>query len=397
MKFELVPTHNPKDSDLPESGIKKKSPPPLKWRLVDSKLKESERTQENKRALFELYGIDPEILADPVEYRTIYRTLRFAVTNRILTRNPRGMLILDVRQLRSLNFKHAASSGSPEYTSVDNVLKLLSHLSGFTTDEARSPEFAAGKLAPHPFYHLPTTRDALYADYGRTTDSSAVKPWEIASYTHWTNDVALPSGERTNKTELMVLYFLHKLQARRTPDGTLEIWDEGKQLFRRFSTPLFLSLTGYTPQKKSGSPDRSHRRLSFTDNPLLFIKEYAPDLFRRGVFRESDFQLTGNTTTAELFSPHERRLSQHNGFVTFTNASGQSAKYYIGKKHIIGTDIPINFETMRACLLDPNTVGIVEYRDNKRYLISTFPLADQDEIENQKHHIRDVGDIRQGV
>ncbi len=389
MKFEATPSYNPESSDS-SSRDKQKGPSPLGGlRIVDFKKKESPRTQHNKRALIELYGIDPEILVDPIEYRTIYHTLRFAITNRILARNPRGMLILDVGRLRSLTFKHSNSHGSGDYISVDKVLNLLSHLSGFTSEEARTPEFAAGKLAPHPFYHLPETRDDLYTRYGTTTDTSLVKPWEIASYTHWTNDITLESGERTNKTELLVLYFLHKLRARRTEAGILEVWDEHEQSFRRFSTPLFISLTGYNPQKKSGTTDTSlRRRLSFADNPLLFIREYAPDLFRRGVLRESDFQLTGNTATAELFSPHERRLSKHNGFVMFTNASGQTAKYYVGTNYIVGTDIPINFETMRACLLDSETVGIVEYRADTRHLIATFPLADTGEIENQKNRIR---------
>lgn len=178
----------------------------------------------------------------------------------------------------------------------------------------------------------------------------------------------------------MAAQLLGNLKARRTPEGELEIWNKGA--YEKFSAQKFSQLSQHKP-----ALDESGKRYSFESNTIAFVQKFAPHLLAEGILRREDFKILGSSSTAEIFSTHERSLKPKTPTVMFTGEAGKPVSYYIGREKITGTDYPIDSHKTKVVLLDEKLAGIVDEFHGKRELKYIFPLLNSEETEAVREQV----------
>lgn len=236
------------------------------------------------------------------------------------------------------------------------------------------------KTEPRPVVSLPKSLSSLPGFYQTAESNSILKPWEISGNSNSIyRPIRLDSGEEITTAELRVAgILLGQLKARRNTAGVLEIWNG--ESFEPFTAGSFRKLSGINPTSKT----QGNKEMRLHGNGLAFIQKHLPRLLESGVFQRQDFKVQGGSSTAETFNVNERRLNPKAPFVNFTTAPGRSAKYYIGREKLVGTEERIDPEKMNVRLLDPNTAGVVEERHGKKTLRYVFNLLGEGEVEEKQ-------------
>lgn len=271
-----------------------------------------------------------------------------------------------------------------------NTIQILSGVKTYTKEQIELLNNGKNDVPPKELIALPSNVQELVTSYPGRAENSIFKPWDVSRITRWTNDVVLPSGEKTNPGELAVVYMLQeKLKAKRDKNGELFILNPENKQYQKFSGESFEKFSGIEPKFTHSDSKKSYvKALSLGNNGVLFASKYLPNLIDSGVLKSNDFQTLGGSSTSEVFGAHPRSLNPRAPFLNFTNKDGVSAKYYIGKNKIVGTETVIDPEHMEAVLIDESHAGIVQEIHGKKELIYTFPLADSTELQFKQNILK---------
>lgn len=237
------------------------------------------------------------------------------------------------------------------------------------------------KKPTRPILVLPKNLKELETgEYQRNSSKAMIQPWEIGKqFTGWKNEIPMADGEKLTFSELAMAQALARVQARRNKNGDLEIYDEEKKDYVKFSGTLMKKVLG-------GSIGGSSENIYM--NSLLFAKNQLPNLLRIGMLKESDFRTTADSSTAKIHNVHERRLNKTSGNVSFSNSHGQFARYYVGKEKLIGIGIPIDHEHMTARMLDKQNVAIVQDVAGEKTIVATFPLLGREQLSKIQEAVK---------
>lgn len=238
------------------------------------------------------------------------------------------------------------------------------------------------KKPTRPIMALPKNLKELETgEYQRNSSKAMIQPWEIGKqFNGWKNEIPMADGEKLTFSELAMVQALAKVQARRNKKGELEIHDEEKKDFVKFSGTSMKKVLG-------GSIGGSSENIYM--NSLLFAKNQLPNLLRIGIIKESDFRTTADSSAAKIYNVHERRLSKTSGNVSFSNTSGQSAQYFVGKEKLVGIGMKIDHEHMTARMLDRQNVAIVKDEKGEKTIVATFPLLREEQLSKIQDAVKE--------
>lgn len=223
-------------------------------------------------------------------------------------------------------------------------------------------------------------------EFAEQSRNSIINIWDLEKKFHyWGTKIKTQSGEEVTLSELrLVAAIFGDLKAKRDQEGRLIVYDSKRNEWRLFSSNLFLELTKITMT----APDMNNdRRISFHSNPMVFINKYSPNLLKTGLLQPTDFRVRRGTSTSELFDIEKRRLNPAQPYVVFRGNGGHSARYYLGRNKIVGTEIPVTGDTF-TIELDPETGGVIENRLGTPRLLCTIKLFKQNEVQKKREEAR---------
>ncbi len=286
-------------------------------------------------------------------------------------------LVVDVEALKNWSSRNEINGASRKLNQTDMV-QLFSEMTGVPkgaqdseTDESILQQLII--VLPKSLLDMENKSDAGYAS---RSQKAMLQPWELGQKKkNWADPMILDSGEQTNLAEVAMTAVLHKLGAERNENGQLTIIhpQTGKRI--PFSSSLIKDFVGINPSSSKGN-----NKNTFDSSPLQFTIKYLPHLLQSGLLRQSDFRTLGGSRSAEIANVHERRFNKTTGNVSFTNTSGQSAQYYVGKEKLVGIGMKIDHEHMTARMLDRQNVAIVKDEKGEKTIVATFPLLREEQL-----------------
>ncbi len=288
-----------------------------------------------------------------------------------------GQPVFDVEKLKHWSSRDEIYVASKKMTQPDMV-RVLASTNGLAKSETENTP--AEKAIARPVMATPANVEDLLAtgqnSYAERNKSALLEPWELGQkHQSWTGAFVLDSGEQVNLAEMAIATTLRKWQAERGNDGRLIVTHPVSGQRVPFSASMIHEFAGIKPQTVEDK-----KLLSFDGNPLKFATKYLPHLLEGGLLQRSDFRVLAGSRTAAEFNVHERRLNPKAPNVSFSNADGQYANYYVGRQKLVGTGIEIDPEHMTARLLDKQTAAIVKEEQGKKTIVATFPLLGSEEL-----------------
>ena len=279
-----------------------------------------------------------------------------------------GQSIFDSEKLKDWSSRNEINAGHRKLGHLE-IIKALSSITGKTkigTEQAVT-------VLPKSLEELLGAEKNKYTEKSKT---AMLQPWEFGQrQLAWIKPLELESGEQTSLAEIAIGYTLSDWQAERGNDGRLTVIHPVSGRRVPFSASMFSEFAGIKPQT---SEDK--KLLSFDGNPIKFATKYLPHMLESGILSKEDFRVVAGTETAKQFNVHERNLKPGVPNVGFTNSSGQFANYYIGRDKIVGTGIKLDHEHMKAIQLDQETIAIIEEKDGKKTIVTTFALLAKEEL-----------------
>jgi hypothetical protein len=123
--------------------------------------------------------------------------------------------------------------------------------------------------------------------------------------------------------------------------------------------------------------------------PGAFIQQHCPNLVRLGVLNPSDFKkLSPQGFESIPIAPSDRKISLA-PHISLQTPGGKSSNYYIGRNTIVGTEIPIDRNSMIVRYLDNQTCGIIRITNTTEEVITTFKLLSTEEVQKKRDALKE--------
>lgn len=295
-----------------------------------------------------------------------------------------GRLIFNVPRIKHEVYQQSVDLArrknySRRKMSAELLMGALSGLQGYSLEDTKTQEFTDHKLPPKEVLPLPKDIASITTEYPEKTRNALLNVWNVKKRILWTKPIILESGETTNAAELTIAErLINELKARRNEKGQLEIFDRYSNQYERFGTQRFRKLTKLIIKTFS-----DNMFIGFDSTPALFANRYLPNLLRQQFLRLEDFRRMVRTKSSEIFGSRAEFLDSKTPFHTLNNGK-TSARYYINRDKIVGTNTRVDPQTMFIRNLDLNTAGIFDRRHGKTLLLYTIDLLTDEEIEAKR-------------
>lgn len=270
--------------------------------------------------------------------------------------------------------------------SADEAFYALRGLKGFNSEELKNDKTENKENTPlRDIIAAPTSIEEL-PKFVEQSRNSIINIWDLEKKFHyWETKIKTQNGEEVTLFDLRaVVAIFGDLKAKRDQEGKLLVYDKERNQWRPFSSNLFRELTKLNITGTDASGDHI---ISFYGSPMAFVNKYGQNLLKTGLLQPSDFRVRRGTRTSELFDVEKRRLNPNQPYVVFRGGEGHSARYYLGKSKIVGTEIPITGETF-TIELDPETGGVIENRLGTSKLLCTIKLFKENEVQKKREEAR---------
>lgn len=297
-----------------------------------------------------------------------------------LLRVENQQLVFDVDGINELKLRELVNPR--EKIGSFDIVEVFKDLKGFSLEESQKPEFNEGEKKAKPVVVFPDSLEDMFANgehgYANRNQQALLQPWKIGQAVKgWIRPVPLKSGETTNLSEMSISNELFgRLQVQRKQNGELTVIHPKTNQRVAFTPSMIQEFFHFGPGTREGK-----RHLSWDSNPLEFATKYMLNMIKSGWLKKSDLRIMGGRATAEVHNVHDKRLNPKAPYLTCTNASHQTAKYYIGREKLVGSNIKIEPEHMHATQLDKNTVGVVVEKDGKQEIIKIFSLLPKEQMD----------------
>lgn len=292
-----------------------------------------------------------------------------------------GQIIFDPARIQNWQAKHKDRFVAKTYKTPE-VAQALMGLKGLSKEEFTTAQQSGKPAQLRDIVAIPkSVKDLrLFAEHSQ---NSIINVWDLDQSHQWHAKIQAQNGEDLTLFELRTVAVLYgDLKAKRDENGVLQIWDEHRKQWRKYSPNLCEDLTGFTC-----SGVVRGRRIKDGSNMFEFVQKFGRNLLDQDLLKKTDFRTNRTSRTAEVYDFDKRRLNPEQPFIVYKGEGPYSARYYIGRTKVVGTDIPITKDTY-SIKLDSGTAGIMESRLGRSRLLCTIKLFDPEAVMQKREESR---------
>ena len=272
---------------------------------------------------------------------------------------------------------------------TNEMILALNGLRGYSRKEFDENKSGDKKGAPlRDLVAIPESAQAL-PEFIKESRDSIANIWDFGRLHDWEMKIKARNGkDELTMFELRVAVAIFgELRGRRDERGRLMIYDDARKQERPFSPNLFRKLTKTNFSISAGHGNKK-REISFSGSPMVFVSKYGQNLLKTGLLKKEDFRMNSGSSTSELFDLERYQLIPgRSNYVLLRGRGGHSARYYVGKTKVVGTEIPIS-ENIAIVKLDPETAGVVENRLGVLKLLCVIALFSPEEVQKRRENVR---------